>query len=222
MRQATQQVPNFDGIARLYRWMEYGTLGLLLERTRNHFLPRLEGCRSVLVLGDGDGRFTARMMERHPEMRVQAVDLSPVMIGLLESRVARVGARERLRTTVGDALEFAPDGPLDLVVTHFFLDCLTQEQVESLVKRLTPHLGEGGTWLVSEFQVPRESRLQKPAELFLRGLYLAFRVLTGLRVTRVPSYRRVLRSHGLVRTGEHQKLSGLLTTQVWVVRLEEA
>ena len=211
--------PNFDRIARLYRWLEYLTLGTLLERTRNHFLPRLAECRSALVLGDGDGRFTARMMAMHPEMRVHAVDLSPVMLKLLEARVARAGARRRLRTTVGNALEFGPDSPVDLVVTHFFLDCLTQEEVWSLTKRLKEHVVPGGLWLVSEFQVPPEGRFRVPARLLIRGLYLAFRVLTGLRVTRVPEYQGLLRLARFERVGEHQEMSGLLTTQLWQVRL---
>ncbi len=210
--------PNFDRIARLYRWLEYLTLGTLLERTRNHFLPRLAECRSALVLGDGDGRFTARMMAMHPEMRVHAVDLSPVMLKLLEVRVAQ--AQQRLRTTVGNALEFGPDAPVDLVVTHFFLDCLTQGEVELLVRRLEPHLSAEALWLVSEFQEPR-GWLRIPGKLLIHGLYLAFRVLTGLRVNRLPAYPEPLRRARLVRVGEHLEMSGLLTTQLWKLRPEE-
>ena len=206
-------IPDFDGIARVYQWLEYLTLGPLLERTRNQFLAQLGTCRSALVLGDGDGRFTARMMKRHGEMRVHAVDLSPVMLGLLEARVARVGARERLRTAVGDALKFTPDGPVDLVVTHFFLDCLTQQEVASLVRRLRPYLAEGALWVVSEFQVPK-GWLRGPGWLLIRGLYGAFRVLTGLRVTRVPAYGQVLGAAGLMRVGERRAM-GVLRAELW-------
>lgn len=221
MRAGRPGVPNFDHIARLYRWLEYLTLGPLLERTRTHFLPRLGSCRSALVLGDGDGRFTARMMAMYPKIQVHAVDLSPAMMKLLQARVTRVGARDRLRTTVGDALDFEPEGQVDLVVTHFFLDCLTQEQVVQLVRQLRPHFAAGGVWLVSEFQVPREGRLRRPAELLIRGLYLAFRVLTGLRVKRVPAYRGSLRLASLVSVGEHLEMGGLLTAQLWQLRLED-
>ena len=218
MRRA--ETPNFDRIARLYRWLEYLTLGPLLERTREYHLEHLAGCKQALVLGDGDGRFTARMMARYPEMRVQAVDLSAGMMRLLEARVTRVGGRERLRTTVGDAREVEPEGPVDLVVTHFFLDCLTQEEVWFLTKRLKPHLKEGGMWLMSEFQVPN-GWLRVPGWLLIRGLYLAFRVLTGLRVTRVPAYRGPLRLARFVRVREHLEMGGLLTTELWQIRLEE-
>ncbi len=213
-RSAAARPPNFDCIAPLYRWLEYLTLGPLLEQTRNHFLPALVGCRSALVLGDGDGRFTARMLALHPGMQVRAVDLSRQMLRLLEARVARVGAGDRLQTTLEGALQFTPDNPLDLVVTHFFLDCLTQQEVELLLKRLRPSLAEDALWLVSDFQVP-PGWLRVPAWLLIRALYAAFRVLTGLRVTQLPAYGRALKAAGFHKLGERSSIGGLLVTELW-------
>ena len=216
-RPATAQPPNFDRIAPLYRWLEYPTLGPLLAQTRNHFLPSLDGCRSALVLGDGDGRFTARLLAAHPALRAQAVDLSQAMLRLLEARVARAGAANRLQTTWADALDWRPHGPVDLVVTHFFLDCLTLPQVEFLLQRLQPSLAPDALWLVSDFQVP-EGWLQLPGWLLIRALYAAFRVLTGLRVTRVPAYRQALSAAGFRKVSEHSRLKGLLVTELWQAR----
>ena len=67
---------NFDRIARPYRWLEYLSLGRALERCRFHFLPRLRDCRRALVLGDGDGRFTAKLLDANPSVQVDAVDIS--------------------------------------------------------------------------------------------------------------------------------------------------
>ena len=57
---------NFDLIARPYRWLEYLTFGPALARCRNHFLPQLTDRRAALVLGDGDGRFLARLLAPTP------------------------------------------------------------------------------------------------------------------------------------------------------------
>ena len=72
--------PNFNHLARIYRWLEYLTFGPFLWRCRVHFLPQLSDCRSALVLGDGDGRFTARLLRENPHLRVMAIDGSPGMI----------------------------------------------------------------------------------------------------------------------------------------------
>ena len=57
---------NFDRLARIYRWMELVTFGPLLGRCRYRFLEQLCNCRTALLLGDGDGRFAARLLAANP------------------------------------------------------------------------------------------------------------------------------------------------------------
>jgi len=212
-----QPQPNFDRIARAYRWLEYLTLGPLLERTRNHHLPRLANRTHALILGDGDGRFTARLLTRYPTLRADAVDLSQTMLHLLRSRVphpreARAGFR--LRTHHQDARTFTPTTPPDRLLTHFFLDCLTQPELETLITRLTPRLTPQALWLISDFRIP-PGPLHWPARIYIRALYLAFRVLTGLRVTHLPDHATPLRRAGFTCMATHRRLFGLLTTELW-------
>lgn len=206
--------PDFDSVARAYRWMEYLSLGTMLERVRFWALDAglLDGATRVLVLGDGDGRFTARMMARNVGVEVEAVDLSAEMLRLLERRCLAFGPR--LTTQRGDARLLQLEAGADLVVTHFFLDCLQQEEVGALVRRIAAGLTPGASWVVSEFCVPR-GWLLIPARLLVRGLYLAFRVLTGLRVTRLPDHARELRACGFGVVAERRFLGGLLVSQVW-------
>lgn len=208
--------PNFDGIARPYRWLEYLTLGPALTRCRNHFLPELADRRTALVLGDGDGRFLARLLAGNPDLEADAVDLSAAMLGLLSRRArgTHPTASARLRTYAMPAQAFLPTRTYDLVVTHFFLDCLTQEELERLVEQISKSLAPEACWLISDFQVPYGA-MRWPAQLLIRGLYLAFRVLTGLRVTRLPDHAGALTRAGFTRTEGHTSLAGLLTTEIW-------
>ncbi len=204
--------PDFDRIARAYRWLEYATLGPLLQRMRNHHLARLRVCRQALILGDGDGRFTARLLAENTQMRATAVDISGAMLELLGKRASASG--DRLWTLKIDAREYVPEERPDLVCTHFFLDCFTQADVDALVGRLAPTLTPGGFWLVSDFRIPG-GLLQFAARVYVRLLYFAFRMLTGLRTNRLPDYAAALRRAGLHLVTEHRSLFGLLTTQLW-------
>jgi SAM-dependent methyltransferase len=210
---------NFDPIARLYRPLEYLTLGLSLERCRLHHLPRLHRSTHALVLGDGDGRFLARLLAAYPALHADAIDTSAAMLALLRARCcARChAAASRLRPHHADALAFTttpPALPYNLVVTHFFLDCLTQPQLDALVANVAPHLAPSARWLLSEFRIPT-GPLRLPARLLIRGLYLAFRVLTGLRVQALPDHETPLTRVGLVCIAQHRSLGGILTTQLW-------
>jgi len=204
--------PNFNPIARPYRWLEYLTLGRALERCRLHFLPLLLDQKQALVLGDGDGRFLAALLAANPHLHVDAVDTSATMLHLLTQRCA--ADAPRLHTHHTSALDFTPTGPYDLVVTHFFLDCLSQPQLESLIARIAPALASGALWLISDFRIPR-GPMRLPARILVRSLYLAFRILTGLRTTHLPAHKTPLTNAGLTRIAHHHSFGGILTTELW-------
>jgi ubiquinone/menaquinone biosynthesis C-methylase UbiE len=207
----------FDRVARFYRAMEYLSFGPLLERCRFHHIPRLADACRALVLGDGDGRFVARLLASAPRLSADALDASSAMLHLLRERVARQGALHRLTTTCADARIFgAPSAGYDLVVTHFFLDCLTAQETDRLIARLRPHLAPGGRWLISEFEVPQSGAFQRGlAQSVVSGLYAAFRLLTGLRVRQIPAWRTALERHGFIPRAKHSWLGGLLVSEVW-------
>ena len=206
----------FDFVARAYRWMEYATFGRSLERCRERFLGRLSEQRRGLVLGDGDGRFVAALLATNDAMEVDAVDGSGAMLKLLRERVRRVGAEGRLRTHCEDALgfELGEGWRYDLVATHFFLDCLTQAEVEALCARVVGRLEEGALWVVSEFRIP-EGAMRWPARALVRGLYFGFRMLAGLRTAELPDHTRALRAAGFVKIAQRLSLAGVLTAEVW-------
>jgi len=208
------ETPNFDRIARLYETLEHLTLGHLLERTRLHFLSQLLSAHTALVFGDGDGRFLSELLAANPGLHATAVDTSVAMLRLLRERCAPYEGRLRVCQT--NALSHTPlEGECyDLVVTHFFLDCLTQSQLDQLAQRVRPVLASGAIWLVSDFHVPA-GPLRIPAQLFIGFLYLAFRALTGLRTSRLPDHETSLGSAGFTCIARQQFLGGLLITELW-------
>jgi SAM-dependent methyltransferase len=215
--------PNFNLIARPYRYLEYLTLGRQLERCRLHYLPNLLQQKSALILGDGDGRFLAQLLAQNPHLQADAVDLSAPMLQLLRRNceAAAPGASNRLETHQASALAFPPPGApektYDLVATHFFLDCLTQPELEALIARTVPSLAPGALWLISDFRIP-SGPMRLPARLLVRALYLAFRILTNLRTTHLPDHATPLTHAGLTQISRRHRLSGLLTTELWQLR----
>jgi hypothetical protein len=134
------------------------------------------------------------------------------MLRLLQRRCA--AHANRLRTHHADARSFEPPHTPDLVVTHFFLDCLTQSEVEALVARLAPQLAPHALWLVSDFRIPH-GIMGWIAQAYVRLLYFAFRVLTGLRTTRLPDHASALRRCGFSQLAVQRTMFGILTTELW-------
>ena len=213
--------PDFDPLARVYRWMEYLSFGPMLERCRFHFLPQCAEANHALILGDGDGRFTARFLTANRNAQVDAVDVSAAMLTTLRQRAFRANPQSntRLRTIQADLRQWMPsDINYDLVVSHFFLDCLNNDEVESLVERTLPHLTPNATWLISEFAVPEGRWRGACARVLIRFLYFAFAKLTNLRITQLPDYAMALTRHGFRRLEQRHFLGGLLVSEIWACK----
>lgn len=207
---------DFNRLAPFYRWMEYLTFGPYLALCRSAPLPRLATCRHALVLGDGDGRFTSRLLRANPEVRIQAVDASAAMLRALLRRAGPHAGR--VQTHLADARKWppAPSGmTFDLVATHFFLDCLTTEEVQSLADRLVGSLAPGALWLVSEFAIPPAWPARPLASIIVSALYRAFGGLTGLAVRALPDHRSALRQAGFTPQIRRTWLGGLLASELW-------
>lgn len=216
-----RRAPNFGRLAGLYRWMELVTFGPWLWRCRTAFLDKLTTRRNALILGDGDGRFTARLLELNPYVVIDALDVSPEMLRRL---IHNAGSRcARVRAIPADARLWEPDGArYDLIVTHFFLDCLTTGEVSALAARLRPSIKPDGMWVISQFAVPRSMFGWLVAWPIVTFLYLAFGVLAGLAVSRLPDHRKALAEAGFVPAESRPWLRGLLVSEVWQPRPDVA
>jgi cyclopropane fatty-acyl-phospholipid synthase-like methyltransferase len=209
---------NFDPIARPYRWLEYFSFGPFLERCRFHHLKDLANCHCALILGDGDGRFTAKLLDSNPRITVDAVDASGKMLALLRKRVSALGvpAVRRLQTAHLRAQALFPGAaPYDLVVTHFFLDCLDEEEVASLIAKVTPHLAPKALWLISEFSIPAHQPAAFFCKLVVGSLYWIFGIVTGLPIRNLPDYSPALKDAHFVLRNNRKWLGGLLTSELW-------
>lgn len=207
--------PNFDPVARLYRWAEYLLLGPLLTRTREHFLPQLTTVTHALVLGDGDGRFLAQLLRRAPNLHVLAVDTSATMLHLLRQRCAFAAPRLQTLQTSATCLPTGLDlRQTDLIVTHFFLDCLHPHDLDTLAQHLAPRVAPGCLWVLSDFAIPRRQPWRSLGTAYIRTLYLAFRLLTGLRPQSLPEIDRTLDSAGFGTIYRHTRLAGILYSEL--------
>ncbi len=218
------RLANFDSLARVYRWMEWASFGPWLWRCRCAFLGELGGCRRALVLGDGDGRFTARLLRSNPCIQVDAVDASQAMLRALLRHAEPHAAR--VRTEVADARAWKPSGTTqtqlyDMVVTHFFLDCLTTGEVSALAATLRPVLAGNAVWVVSEFAVPARGLGRLIARLVISCLYRAFGWMTGLAVRRLPDHHSALEQEGFALRRSRSWLNGLLISELWSAKTSD-
>jgi ubiquinone/menaquinone biosynthesis C-methylase UbiE len=212
--QQKSKVANFNRLARLYRWMEYASFGPWLWWCRCTFLNELTDCRRAAIFGDGDGRFTARLLSVNQVVEVDAVDASKAMLHSLMSRASSNAGRVHVHCS--DVRQWQPASPqYDLIVTHFFLDCLTTGEVRALAAQMHRSAVPGAQWVVSEFVEPSGKVKHVVARAIIWLLYRAFGLLTGLEVRALPDHHTAMREAGFVLEKRRAWLGGLLISELW-------
>jgi hypothetical protein len=122
----------------------------------------------------------------------------------------------RVSVHCADARDWRPaNPPYDLVVSHFFLDCITTEEVRALAVKVHDAVSPSTMWIVSEFAVPRSWFGRFVARPLVWLLYRAFGLLTGLRIRSLPDHHGALRNAGFTLTQRQTLLCGLLVSEMW-------
>lgn len=206
--------PNFNRLARVYRWMELFSFGPWLMRCRCAFLHECCAARRALALGDGDGRFTARLLRENSSIQIDAIDASPAMLEALVYQASPHAAR--VRALLADVRNWQPENPpYDLIVSHFVLDCLTTGEIRSLASTLARSVSPGSLWIVSEFAVSAGWFGWLVSRPVVWALYRAFGWLTGLRVQSLPDHSIALLQAGFILQARKCWLGGLLISELW-------
>lgn len=209
------QLRSFDRLAAIYRALEYAAFGRDLERARFVHLGHLRDRRSILILGEGDGRCLARIAALAPHARIDCLDLSAAMLARAKARLAGSPDLDRVNFHRADLLRTdLPDVRYDAVVTCFFLDCFTDEQAASVMARIDASLCDGARWWWADFAVPPRGIARLRAQAWLAVLYAFFRWQTGLAARRLPDTEGWFRSAGYTRIATASLQAGLLQSAV--------
>jgi tRNA (cmo5U34)-methyltransferase len=115
--------------------------------------------RAILELGVGTGETARRVLARHPDAELVAVDSSAEML----ERAGQVLPHADLRQArLEDPL---PEGPFDLVVSALAVHHLDGPGKQDLFKRIAAQLAPGGRFVLADVVVPeREQDVVTPID----------------------------------------------------------
>lgn len=208
---------SFDLLAPHYRWMELVMAGDKLQRCRTAFLPDTSDADSVLILGEGNGRFLFECRKVLSSARITCVDSSSRMLQLARSRLERRGlSAEGIQFIHADALSWKPpERSFDLIATHFFLDCFRAEQLGPLVTKLTRACRPRSRWLLADFQIPAGGINRWRARLIHWIMYCFFRLATRLPAKHLTVPDPILASNGFILRRRRVTEWELLRSDLW-------
>ncbi|MDB6116253.1 MAG: Methyltransferase type 12 [Verrucomicrobiaceae bacterium] len=209
---------SFDILAPHYRWMEWLLAGGKLQRCRTAFLGTIAPPSTVLIYGEGNGRFLSELCRRFPQAQITCVDASAAMIGKARQRLQRNGlATSSIQFIHADVLQWQPPAAtFDLVVTHFFLDCFREDQLRDLIPKIATAAKPQATWLLADFKAVEGGLRGWRSFVILGVMYLFFRWVTRLPAVHLTPPDAMLATAGF-RLRERLEIDwGMLHSDEWV------
>jgi ubiquinone/menaquinone biosynthesis C-methylase UbiE len=145
------------------------------------------------------------------------LDSSRRMLEIARAHVRRAGLPlERIRFVCADVFECpVPLGGVELVVTHFFLDCFRPPELSQVISRVANAISPGAAWVVSDFQVPPFGWQGVRARLILHLAYRFFRWTTRLPASFLTSPAPELERNGFRLAKRRLFNHGLLYADWW-------
>jgi ubiquinone/menaquinone biosynthesis C-methylase UbiE len=197
--------------------MECVLAGGKLQRSRTAFLGETRAAQSVLILGEGNGRFLEAFRRGNASARILCIDSSEQMLLRARYRLLKSGIPlHGITLTVADALNCnLPPGAFDLVVTHFFLDCFPPEQLRPLIGAIANAAQAKAAWLLADFQIPARGMARYRASAIHWLMYMYFRRVTRLAADRLTDPGSHLQAAGFVLNGRAVSDWGLLRSDLW-------
>lgn len=209
--------PGFDVLAPHYSWLEKILAGPRLQRCRTTWLDELADRRRILVVGMGHGPILRELLARNPPAHITCVDASAGMLAAAAKRARGAGLDPARLTFIHAALpDWQPtEGAYDAIVTNFFLDCFSPDELRVVVGVLAGAASPEARWVVSDFTLPAHGLARWRAQLVHLLMYVFFRVVTGLRAHRVTAPDAFLSAEGFALIRRQTSEWGLLQADLW-------
>lgn len=204
--------PVYDALSRV-------VFGRSLQAAQTLFLPKIPSDSTILIVGGGTGSLLMEVLVHCAPKHVLFLEASAQMLARARRRVqshplAGCPLAGRVEFRHGTEADVRPGETFSVVMLPFVLDLLPENDLKqtflpSLIRATAP----GGVWLVTDFV-----NSPKPAHrLILKTMYLFFRLVSGIRATRLPDSYRLLTDAGLRLIDRHSVIGGQVEASYWTL-----
>ncbi|MEM0999400.1 MAG: class I SAM-dependent methyltransferase [Bacteroidota bacterium] len=202
----------FDRLAAIYDGLARAVYGKSIRRAQLHFLDQWPKGATVLIVGGGTGWFLEAVLRKTDPRKVYYIELSEKM---LEKSAALIreqlpAALPRVEFRRGTVHDQAPPAPVDIVVTHFYLDLFNGAELRGEIATLDAHLRPGGYWSLADFAYVERGIMRPVARFLVAGMYFFFRLAAGIRSRKLEVYPDHLAKSGLIPQAEARYYGGMI------------
>ncbi len=208
---------NFDRVAPYFKRLEKIVFNNQMQGCRTAQLGILPSVKKAALIGEGDGEFLIEFLKHSDCEQVHYIDSSQKMLDLAQKRLreSSLHALDRVEFYHRDLiLEAMPDQGYDLIVTNYFLDVFTQQALNECVSKIAASCKESALWLYADFQISGGRLQQFRAILWIKVMYLFFRLVAQIQAQTLIDPATILERHGFKLVAKKEYGRGLMRSEL--------
>lgn len=167
------------------------------------------GTFNVLDVGGNTGRFAMRCVETNPSIEVTICDL-PQQIGLMQQTTAGKPGAERIHgvgmNILDEANAFPTDKRYDVIWMSQFLDCFSEAQIVSILRRAAAILDADNRIYIMETLWDRQDYVPAAMSLTMTSLYFTALANGNSKMYNTDDMTRLIREAGLEIETIHDRI----------------
>jgi len=196
----------FNLLAPVYSRLTKLIFGKSIERSQLHFLDSVASTDHVLFLGGGSGELLSNLLQKHPTVSVDYIDLSPKMIELAKRKTGNPSSVNFITGTEQNI----PARSYNVVITNFYLDLFSDKRLNEVIDIIKPRLADNVTWLATDFISEKTWH-----RIFLKAMYVFFKIVTGIEANSLPDWQSALSNAGLKELASKTFYGGFIKSSVY-------
>ncbi|HEY5692650.1 MAG TPA: class I SAM-dependent methyltransferase [Cyclobacteriaceae bacterium] len=181
----TTRLNRFNWIASYYDKLVNLIFGKSILEAQHCHLELIPAHANILVLGGGSGKWVSEIIKTNKTCHILFVDASSKMMDQAKYNLEGVEQVSFIHGTQNDL----PNLHFDVIITHFFFDMFTTQQLHMLIEQLDRQLNSPSLWIVSDFEKSKYWH-----SLMLKMMFLFFKLSNTIENNDLPDWNDIMKS----------------------------
>ncbi|MBB5646315.1 class I SAM-dependent methyltransferase [Pedobacter cryoconitis] len=168
---------NYDSIADYYDVLSRMVFFRAQVKAQIQQLSAVPANSTILIAGGGTGWILEELAKVHSSgLKITYVEISSKMLERSKKRAVKGNRVEFIHAAMED---FKPSGFYDVLITAFFFDNFSADNIRLIFNQLNALLKPGGIWLFADFYYTKQSG-KRWQLLLLKSMYLFFSKISSV------------------------------------------
>ncbi|GAL83382.1 ubiquinone/menaquinone biosynthesis methylase [Sporocytophaga myxococcoides] len=176
-----RQRKGFNRLAAIYDYLLLIPPGRGFIKSQEELIHLLPEKKSCLIIGGGTGNFLRSLIISGKVTNIVNLDISEKMLAKASVKIKDLYQDCKVEFRRGSFDKIAEEEKFDLIITNFFLDLFSQEEVKTWISFIHEKLSSEGLFYYTDLQISRGKTLRTfMKNMYIKVLYFFFRNTTSI------------------------------------------